>query len=444
MYRVYLTAPNTLGWGNQTLQIEKLASAGAASDPNAIPVFTRSVAEGRLEDTSFACLDNGCYIVSVARAVSSSAIHWTMSETFNNHSSDNLVSVSGSATRELKFCSIWGNFDAQPTMYPTSTYVPSMLPTPPPTVIPSPPPTHMPFPAPSAQPTIPPTPAPTKTPSQLPTAEPTIPPTPLPTLKPSPAPTGTPSIPPTPQPTLTPSQLPTVIPSPPPSQLPTIIPSQAPTVVPSPPPSQLPSIIPSALPTFPPSPAPTALPSMIPTPLPSETPTALPTVFPSIRPTALPTWIPTPPPTVFPSMPPTPSPSVHCDPGEYLDLDTGRCEICDVGSYVNTTKPPWPTFCSVCPPGSVSYTPLPLCFFIFFHTFKLLFRSQPRSVLVRARSAMQGNSATLPELHVAPVYQGSIGITVVARVAQLAVMPLCLSLGIVSSVLKASVLVGWR
>jgi len=33
---------------------------------------------------------------------------------------------------------------------------------------------------------------------------------------------------------------------------------------------------------------------------------------------------------------------------------TGLCDICDVGSYVNVSKPPWPTTCIYCPPGSIS------------------------------------------------------------------------------------------
>ena len=130
------------------------------------------------------------------------------------------------------------------------------------------------------------------------------------------------------------------------------VPTPQPTAssIPTPLPSEAPTPFPTGLPTLPPSP----MPSKLPTPLPSSVPTLLPSILPTMVPTLAPTPVPTLAPTPAPTQIPTPLPTISCDPGKFFDPVDIRCKNCQKGRYLNATMAPWPTECTICPPGTAA------------------------------------------------------------------------------------------
>jgi len=324
------------GWGNYKYVLTKLATKlSNKEDSDSVAISTGTLVDGVLWDVNFLCLEvptDGldedavqCYsldIVLDGAALSthpSSSVHWGIFDeassvyaidggNFPDVASEDAYVV-GDASNTARVCAkrssdtvIGGLFAAVPSLQPTSSPLPSLIPTP----LPS----SRPIPQPTAQPTLLPTPQPSLVPSPLPIPAPTLVPAPLPTLEPTPIPF--------PAPSLQPTQKPTLVPLPQPSSEPTQVPASQPTLLPSPMPFPVPSFVPSRLPT--------------PLPLPKPTPQ------------------------------PTPQPTVSCTEGRYFDYeDNGKsvCRDCPAGRYLNQTSPKdaipanwgWKRECRQCPLG---------------------------------------------------------------------------------------------
>ena len=337
LFRVTMRSSATEGgWGNYKYVLTKLATISSnKDDTDSVEISAGTLAAGVQWDVNFLCLEVPtdsanddavqCYSLNIVldgAALSThpaSTIHWGIFDeassiyaidggNFPGATSED-ANVVGNAEDAARVCAkrgsdsvIGGLFAAVPSLQPTTS--------PPPSLVPTPLPSSHPLPQPTPQPTLLPTPQPSLVPTIMPIPEPTHMPTPLPTFEPTPIPLPVPS--------LQPSQLPTVAPLPQPSSEPTIVPASQPTL--------LPSSMPFPVPTFIPSPKPTLLPVPKPTPQ------------------------------------PTPQPTVSCTEGRYFDYeDNGKsvCRDCPAGRYLNQTSPKdaipanwgWKRECRQCPIG---------------------------------------------------------------------------------------------
>lgn len=123
-------------------------------------MFETTLASGS-SSRQWVCLTTDCYRLSIDS--SDAEISWV----FEDQQGWRLL---GTAPTNDLVCTDNKHFNNTPTMSPTTSFIPSLLPTPSPTSIPSSRPTHIPTLAPTKAPTLPPSHNPTVLPSFNPTS----------------------------------------------------------------------------------------------------------------------------------------------------------------------------------------------------------------------------------------------------------------------------------